>query len=204
MTLTESHVKNAALFWFSEQGYAVAHGPEIAPGEPAAERDSFAGVVLEGRLRAAIYRLNPGMPGEALEEAQRKVLRLATPSLVQTNRAFHDLLRNGVDVEYARPDGSTKHDKVWLLDFADAGANDWLAVNQFTVIENQHNRRPDIVVFVNGLPLALIELKNATDEDATIWSAYAQLQTYKAEIPGLMAYGRAPANWTLFYESLVE
>jgi type I restriction enzyme R subunit len=163
----------------------------MAPGETAAERDSFGEVVLVGRLREALRQLNPAIPEEAREEALRKVLRVATPSLLQTNRAFHRLLRDGVDVEYARPDGSTKHDKAWLVDFSDVRANDWLAVNQFTVIEGQHNRRPDIVLFINGLPLALIELKNAADEDATIWSAYAQLQTYKAEIPSLLAYNAA-------------
>ena len=183
MSLTESIVEDAALTWFGELGYAVGHGPQMAPGEPAAERDSFGEVVLVGRLHEALRQLNPTIPEEAREEALRKVLRVATPSLVQTNRAFHRLLRDGVDVEYARPDGSTKHDKAWLVDFSDVRANDWLAVNQFTVIEGQHNRRPDNVVFINGLPLALIELKNAADEDATIWSAYAQLQTYKAEVP---------------------
>ena len=191
MSLTESIVEDAALTWFGELGYEVGHGPHLAPGEPAAERESFGEVVLVGRLRAAMRKINPLIPEEAREEALRKVLRVATPSLVQTNRAFHRMLRDGVDVEYARPDGSTKHDKVWLVDFADPEANDWLAVNQFTVIEGQQNRRPDIVVFVNGLPLSLIELKNAADEDATIWSAYAQLQTYKAEIPGLLAYNAA-------------
>ena len=191
MSLTESIVEDAALTWFGELGYAVGHGPQMAPGEPAAERDSFSEVVLVERLREALRLLNPGIPEEAREDALRKVLRVATPSLVQTNRAFHRLLRDGVDVEYARPDGSTKHDKAWLVDFSDVRANDWLAVNQFTVIEGQHNRRPDIVVFINGLPLALIELKNAADEDATIWSAYAQLQTYKAEIPSLLAYNAA-------------
>jgi type I restriction enzyme R subunit len=190
-SLTESIVEDAALTWFGELGYAVGHGPQMAPGEPAAERDSFGEAVLVGRLREALRQLNPAIPEEAREEALRKVLRVATPSLVQTNRAFHRLLRDGVDVEYARPDGSTKHDKAWLVDFSDVRANDWLAVNQFTVIEGQHNRRPDIVVFINGLPLALIELKNAADEDATIWSAYAQLQTYKAEIPSLLAYNAA-------------
>jgi type I restriction enzyme R subunit len=189
--LTESIVEDAALTWFGELGYAVGHGPQMAPGEPAAERDSFGEVVLVGRLREALRQLNPTLPEEAREEALRKVLRVATPSLVQTNRAFHRLLRDGVDVEYARPDGSTKHDKAWLVDFSDVRANDWLAVNQFTVIEGQHNRRPDIAIFVNGLPLALIELKNAADEDATIWSAYAQLQTYKAEVPSLLAYNAA-------------
>lgn len=191
MSLNESIVEDATLEWFGELGYAVGHGPHLAPGESAAERESFSEVVLVGRLSEAILRLNPAIPEEAREDALRKVLRVATPSLVQTNRAFHRLLRDGVDVEYARPDGSTKHDKAWLVDFSDVRANDWLAVNQFTVIEGQHNRRPDIVVFVNGLPLGLIELKNAADEKATIWSAYAQLQTYKAEVPSLLAYNAA-------------
>ncbi len=189
--LNESTVEDAALSWFDELGYAVGHGPDIAPGEPAAERDSFAEVVLAGRLREAIRHLNRAIPEEAREEALRKALRVATTSLVQTNRAFHRMLRDGVDVEYARPDGSIKGDKARLVDFADVRANDWLVLNQFAVIEAQHNRRPDVVVFVNGLPLALIELKNAADEDATIWSAYAQLQTYKAEVPSLLHYNAA-------------
>jgi hypothetical protein len=189
--LNESIVEDAALEWFGELGYAVGHGPHLAPGEPAAERDSFSEVVLVGRLREAIRRLNPAIPEEAREEALRKVLRVGTPSLTQTNRAFHRMLRDGVPVEYPRPDGSIAGDHVRLVDFGDVRANDWLAVNQFTVIEGQHNRRPDIVVFVNGLPLGLIELKNAADEDATIWSAYAQLQTYKAEIASLLHYNAA-------------
>jgi type I restriction enzyme, R subunit len=191
MSLNESIVEDAALEWFGELGYAVGHGPHLAPGEPAAERDSFGEVVLIGRLREAIRKLNPAIPEEAREEALRKVLRVGTPALVQTNRAFHRMLRDGVPVEYARPDGSIAGDHVRLVDFDDVRANDWLAVNQFTVIEGQHNRRPDIVVFLNGLPLGLIELKNAADEDATIWSAYAQLQTYKAEIPTLLHYNAA-------------
>ena len=160
----------------------------MAPGEPAAERASFAEVVLAGRLSDAIQRLNPNIPAEAQEEARRKVLRLDAASFLGNNRSFHRMLRDGVEVEYKRPDGSIAGDRVHLVDFADAKANDWLAVNQYTVIEGQHNRRPDIVVFVNGLPLAVLELKNAADEDATIWSAYAQLQTYKAEIPSLLHY----------------
>ena len=191
MSLNESIVEDAALEWFGELGYAVGHGPHLAPGEPAAERDSFSEVVLVGRLREAIRRLNPAIPEEAREEALRKVLRVGTPSLTQTNRAFHRMLRDGVPVEYPRPDGSIAGDHVRLVDFGDVRANDWLAVNQFTVIEGQHNRRPDIVVFVNGLPLGLIELKNAADEDATIWSAYAQMQTYKAEIASLLHYNAA-------------
>ncbi|MEI6493048.1 MAG: HsdR family type I site-specific deoxyribonuclease, partial [Verrucomicrobiota bacterium] len=191
MSLNESIVEDAALEWFAELGYAVGHGPHLAPGEPAAERQSFGQVVLVGRLREAIRRLNPAIPEEAREEALRKLLRVGTPSLTQTNRAFHRMLRDGVPVEYPRPDGSIAGDHVQLVDFDDPRANDWLAVNQFTVIEGQNNRRPDVVVFVNGLPLGLIELKNASDENATIWSAYAQLQTYKAEIPSLLHYNAA-------------
>ncbi len=188
MTINESLIEEATLQWFGELEYAALHGPMLAPGEPAAERDSFGDVVLVGRLREAIRRLNPAMPEEAREDAVRKVLRVATPSLTQTNRAFHTMLRDGVPVEYSRPDGSIAGDHARLVDFSDPAANDWLAANQFTVIEGQHNRRPDIVIFVNGLPLGLIELKNAADEDATIWSAYAQLQTYKAQIPSLLNY----------------
>jgi type I restriction enzyme R subunit len=191
MSLNESIVEDAALEWFGELGYAVGHGPQLAPGEPAAERESFGEVVLVGRLREAIRRLNPAIPEEAREEALRKVLRVGTPSLTQTNRAFHRMLRDGVPVEYPRPDGSIAGDHVRLVDFGDVRANDWLVVNQFTVIEGQNNRRPDIVVFINGLPLGLIELKNAADEDATVWSAYAQLQTYKAEIASLLHYNAA-------------
>ncbi len=191
MSLTESILEAATLEWFGNLGYAIGHGPDIAPGEPAAERNSFGEVVLVGRLRAAIRQLNPTIPEEAREEALRKVLRVVTPSLSQTNRAFHRMLRDGVEVEYARPDGSIAGDHVRLVHFGNADANDWLAVNQFTVIDGQHNRRPDIVIFLNGLPLGLIELKNAADEEATIWSAYSQVQTYKAEIPSLLNYNAA-------------
>ncbi|MCS6244745.1 MAG: DEAD/DEAH box helicase family protein [Opitutus sp.] len=209
MSLNEAIVEDAALGWFAELGYAVGHGPHLAPGEPAAERAGFGDVVLVERLREAIRKLNRSIPEEAREEALRKVLRVGTPSLVQTNRAFHRMLRDGVEVEYiqdepspqpsptgrgrseAEGEGQRRWDIVRLVEFDDAQANDWLAVNQFTVIEGQHNRRPDIVVFVNGLPLGLIELKNAVDEDATIWSAYAQLQTYKAEIASLLHYNAA-------------
>lgn len=191
MPLNEATVEDAALGWFEELGYAVGHGPHLAPGEPAAEREGFADVVLAGRLSEAVRRLNPDIPDDAREEALRKVMRVATPSLTQTNRVFHKMLRDGVDVEYRRSDGSIAGDHVRLIDFTDRFANDWLVVNQFTVIEGQHNRRPDLVIFVNGMPLGLIELKNAADEDTTIWSAYAQIQTYKAEIPSLLNYNAA-------------
>ena len=191
MSLNESIVEEAALEWFDVLGYSIGHGPHLAPGEPAAERISFGDVVLAGRLREAIRQLNLAIPEEAREEAMRKVLRVGTPSLTQTNRAFHRMLRDGVPVEYPRADGSIAGDHVRLVEFNSVKANDWFAVSQFTVIEGQHKRRPDIVIFLNGLPLGLIELKNAADEDATIWSAYAQLQTYKAEIPSLLNYNAA-------------
>ncbi|HQH54763.1 MAG TPA: type I restriction endonuclease subunit R, partial [Candidatus Hydrogenedentes bacterium] len=186
--VTESILEEAVLEWLEGLGYAVAHGPDIAPGERAAERLDYAEVLLEKRLRAALERLNPDLPYEAIDAAVRKVTRLPAPALVGNNHAFHRMLVNGVDVEYRNPDGGVSYDKAHLLDFADADNNDWLAVNQFTVIEDNHQRRPDIVVFVNGLPLAIFELKNPADENATVWMAYNQLQTYKHQIPSLLAY----------------
>ncbi|MFM7235947.1 MAG: type I restriction endonuclease, partial [Cyanobium sp.] len=129
MTLTEALIEEAALGWFQELGYAVLAGPQLAPGEPSAERQSFSDVVLVERLRAAIRQLNTAIPEEAREEALRKLLRLATPSMLQTNRAFHRLLREGVPVEYPRADGSLAGDLVRLVDFTSASANDWLVVN---------------------------------------------------------------------------
>jgi type I site-specific restriction-modification system R (restriction) subunit len=191
MSLNESIVEDAALEWFGELGYSCLGAEALTPTLSQGERESYGEVVLVGRLREAIRRLNPAIPDEAWEEALRKVLRVGTPSLTQTNRAFHRMLRDGVPVEYPRPDGSIAGDHVRLVDFGEVRANDWLAVNQFTVIEGQHNRRPDIVVFVNGLPLGLIELKNAADENTDIWAAYRQLQTYKAQITSLLNYNAA-------------
>ena len=163
------------------------NGPDIAPGESAAERDSFQQVILVGRFREAIAQLNPKIPADALDDAFRRATRTETPSLIENNRRFHRLLADGVDVEY-QADGRTIHDKVWLIDFANPANNDWLAVNQYTVIEDKHNRRPDVVLFVNGLPLVVIELKNAADENATTRKAFDQLQTYKLQLPALMTY----------------
>jgi type I restriction enzyme, R subunit len=189
--LDESVVEEAALGWFGELGYAVADGRSMAPGESGVARESFGAVVLTSVLRGAIARLNPGIPEDAREEALRKVLRIGTASLVPSNRAFHRMLRDGVPVEYPRGDGSIAGDHVRLIDVDSLEANEWLAVNQFTVVEGQYTRRPDIVIFVNGLPLGLIELKNAADEEATIWTAYSQVQTYKSEIPALLQYNAA-------------
>src|SRR5271166_4386398 len=186
--ITELTVEEAALSWLQSLGYATVEGPGIAPGEPAPERSDFGEMVLKNRLHAALARLNPGVPNPVLEEALRKVTRIETPSLVENNRRFHRLLTDGVDVEYRRPDGSIAGDKVWLFDFSHPERNDWLVVNQFTVIEGKQNRRPDLVVFVNGLPLAVIELKNPGDENATVKGAFNQLQTYKKDTPGLFAF----------------
>ena len=187
----ESVVEEAALEWLDGLGYAVKHGPDIAPDEPESERADYGQVVLVGRLRDALTALNPELPSEALDDAFRKVTALDNPALVAKNRVFHRMLVDGVEVEYRRPDGSIAGDRARLVDFDDLDANDWLAVNQFTVIESPHNRRPDIVVFVNGLPLAVVELKNAADENATIQSAFRQLQTYKTQISSLFAFNEA-------------
>ena len=188
-SFNESTIEEAAQEWFAELGYTILHGPDIAPDEPGAERVSFGDVVLVGRLKEAIERLNPEIPDEAKEDALRKVLRPDSPSPVGINRGFHKMLRDGVEVEYAREDGSIAGDHVRLVDYGDDPfANDWLVVSQMTVVENHHDRRPDLVVFVNGLPLAIIELKNAADEDATIWTAFHQLETYRHEIPSLFHY----------------
>jgi type I restriction enzyme R subunit len=191
---TESVVEEAALNWLGGLGYEVVHGPTIAPEESAAERESYDEVILAARLREALTRLNPGVTSDALDEALRRVARVDAADAVGRNRAFHTMLVDGVTVEQKRRDGSIGGVIVRLVDFDAPDNNDWLAVNQFTVTSggsSGHNRRPDIVVFVNGLPLAVIELKNATDEQATIWSAFKQLQTYKAEIPRLFAYNEA-------------
>jgi len=182
---TESHVEDAALEWLSGLGYAVVHGPAIAPDGPTGERVSYDQVLLVSRLRAALERLNPHLPAETLEEVLRKLHQTETPSLVEENRRLHRYMVEGVPVEIAREDGSIGGDVARLIDFANTEANDWLAVNQYTVIENQNNRRPDVVLFINGLPLAVIELKNPGDENATLDGAYNQLQTYKDQIPSL-------------------
>ncbi|MBA3726364.1 MAG: type I restriction endonuclease subunit R [Armatimonadetes bacterium] len=186
--LTESTVEAAAISWFKDLAYGVAYAPHLAPGEIATERSSFADIVLVSRLRDAIARLNPTIPRDAFEEALGKVLRHDAPTLVANNRTFHRMLRDGVPVEYRRDDGSIAGDHVRLVDFDNPDANDWLAVNQFTVIEGQNNRRPDIVVFVNGLPLGILELKIPEDTDKWFGAAFNQIQTYKQEIPSLLHY----------------
>ncbi len=186
-------VEDAAHGWLDGIGYATVYGPDIAFDGPTPERSdpTYRDVVLEGRLRQALTRLNPDLPHEAIEDAYRKLTRTDAPSLVERNRAVHRLLVDGVTVEYRRTDGSIAGDQARVIDFNSPENNDWLAVNQFTVAEGQHVRRPDVVLFVNGLPLVVIELKNPADENATIWSAFHQLQTYQAQIPTLFGYNAA-------------
>ncbi|EQD47997.1 type i restriction enzyme hindviip r protein, partial [mine drainage metagenome] len=160
-------------------------GPDIAPDGKTPERKNWNDVILVGRLADAIDRLNPHFSSDAREDALRKVLRAESPSLVLSNRRFHEFLADGVDVETRSKEGRIAGDKAWLADFDHPENNDWLVVNQFAVIEDGHSRRPDLVVFLNGLPFAVFELKNPADEEATIWAAHRQLQTYQVEIPAL-------------------
>ncbi len=186
-TFSESIVEDAALAWLQAIGWQVAHGPDIAPDTPLAERQDYGEVILTQRLRDALARLNPELPAEVLEDAFRKLARPEGADLIQQNRMLHRLIVDGVTIEYRTSDGGIRGSQVRVIDFEDSENNDLLAVNQFTVSENRHTRRPDIVLFVNGLPLAVFELKNAADEETTIWTAFQQLQTYQAEIPSLFS-----------------
>ena len=184
---TESVVEQAALAWLESVGWRVVNGAEIAPCAPDAERESHGQVVLERRLRDALARNNPKLPSDALDDALRRILRPEGVDPIPRNRSLHRLIVDGVTVEYRDDDGGIRGAQAAAIDFDRPEANDWLAVNQFTVAENKHARRPDIVLFVNGLPLGVIELKNAAGETATVGSAFRQLWTYQAEIPSLFA-----------------
>ena len=186
-TINESVVEEAALEWLAGLGWQTVYGPDIAPDTPNAERSDYDQVALERRLRDALAELNPGLPTTAVDDAFRKLTHPEGPTLEARNRAFHHMLVDGVTVEYRTSDGDIRGAQARVVDFDSPSNNDWLAVNQFTVTENKYNRRPDVVLFVNGLPLCIIELKNPADEDATIWTAWQQLQTYKAELSNLFA-----------------
>jgi type I restriction enzyme R subunit len=209
---TESVVEEACLQYFGQLDYTYLPAPEIASDGLFAERADYSEVILKQRLRAALIKINKKIPAAAIDEAVRKVTRTDTPTLIVNNRAFHKMLTDGVDVQFRNKDGRVVTDKVWLVDFNDINSNDWLVVNQFTVAENHVNRRPDLVVFVNGLPLSVIELKNPADHQATVRSAYNQFQTYKAQVPCLFTtnavlvisdghdarMGTLSANWERF------
>ena len=183
--VVESVVEKAALGWLGEIGWQTVYGPDVEPEKLGAERDDFSEVVPTRRLTAALERINPQLSPGAIDAAVRAVLRVESPSLIENNRRFHKLLVDGVDVEVKQRDGSTRGDKAWLVDFEHPEANDCLAVNQFTVLQDKMNRRPDIVLFVNGLPLGVMELKSPSDEKATAHTAFKQFQTYEQQISNL-------------------
>ena len=185
--LTESAIEDLAIELFKSLGYQHLYGPDSAPEGKHPERSSFEDVILVNRLRDAVKKINPHVPQQALEDAIRQVLRFPSQELIANNQSFHRLLTEGVKISYHK-DGSERGDLVWLIDFKNPENNEFVVVNQFVVIENHQNKRPDVVLFVNGLPLVVIELKNAADENATIQSAYNQIQTYKQAIPGFFTY----------------
>jgi len=171
--LYESEIEQIALdILHDDNGYAVAFGPELSEG--ARKEREYSEVVLHDRLREAIDRLNPVIPVEAREEAAKKAQRSVSVNLLENNEAFHRMLTDGIDVKSSNGDGKTKTDKVWLVDFANPDNNEFLAVNQYTVLENHNNKRPDVVLLVNGLPLVVMELKNAADENADVKAAFNQ------------------------------
>ena len=189
--MTEDQLEQEALGWLAEVGYTTRYGPDLAPDGASPERADYRQVVLVDRLRAAIERLNPAMPATARADALAQVLDLGDPVLLSANRRFHKLLVGGVAVD-CQVDGDgfseTRGDFASLIDWADPAKNEWLAVSQFSITGPKHTRRPDIILFINGLPLVLLELKNPADEGADIWKAYQQIQTYKEQIPDVFEY----------------
>lgn len=203
--ISEDHIEQVIIQEFIELGYQYINGTDISPDGSMPERE-YNEVVLKNRLQEAIAKLNPTIPYEAQEEALRKVLRSDSPELFQNNYQFHKYLTEGVDVEY-RKKNKIAGDKVWLIDYKTPSNNEFLVINQFTVIEGNTNKRPDVILFVNGLPLVVIELKNAADENATVYSAFNQLQTYKQTIPSLFQYNAlliASDGWDALYGSLTS
>ena len=187
--ITESHVEETALAILEDIGYQILHGPDITEGGPNPER-KYSDVILTERLRKALAKINPKIPAEEREKALKQILRTSSQNMAVNNSDFHKMAVDGVDIEY-RKDSRIVGDKVWLFDFDKPENNEFLAINQFTIIENRgniENRRPDIILFVNGIPLVIIELKNIADEDTTIKDAFNQFQTYKLLIPGIFRY----------------
>nr|QNO52269.1 hypothetical protein BPDGFPMF_00028 [Methanosarcinales archaeon ANME-1 ERB6] len=185
--ITESAIEELAIDLLEKQSYQYIYAPDIAPDSETPERNSFEDVLLVERLKKAVGRINPTIPADAREDAIKQILRLNSPEPIANNEAFHRMLTEGIKVSYHK-DGADRGDLVWLMDFKNPDNNEFIVSNQFTVIENNRNKRPDIILFVNGLPLVVIELKNPADENATVKSAFKQLQTYKQAIPGLFTY----------------
>lgn len=185
--ITESDIEQLAIELLEKQGWQYIYGPDIACDGSSPERESYSDVLLKGRLRNKVYEVNAGIPAEAIEQALKEIIRSDSTDLLSNNEKFHKLLTDGIEVEY-RKDDVVRGDKVWIIDFDNPNNNEFLVCNQFTIIENNINKRPDIILFVNGLPLVVIELKNAADEHATVRKAFDQIRTYKESIPGLFRY----------------
>ena len=185
--ITESAIEEFAIELLEKQGYEYIYAPDIAPDSDTPQRASFEDVLLIDRLSAAVARINPDLPADARTDAVKQIQRLTSPELISNNEAFHRMLTEGITVNYQK-DGHKRGDLVWLIDFNNPENNDFVVSNQFTVIEEGVNKRPDVILFINGLPLVVIELKNPADENATVKSAFKQLQTYKYAIPGLFTY----------------
>ena len=193
--ITENSIEEFAIELLEKLGYESVYGPDIAPdnefstsfGATSDKRESYEQVLLNNRLRKALKRINRNMPADVLEDAIKEIQRIHSPELLTNNETFHRFLTEGIPVS-KRVDGEDRGDLVWLIDFKNPYNNDFLVVNQFTVVENNHPKRPDIVLFVNGIPLVVIELKNAADENASIRMAFKQIETYKALIPTLFTY----------------
>ncbi len=185
--ITEFEIEQYAVDLLESQGYTYIYGPDIAPDSEIPTRHSFEDVLLLEKLRNAVARINPTIPADAREDAIKQIQRISSPELIANNESFHRMLTEGIKVTYQK-DEESRGDLVWLIDFNEPEKNDFVVCNQFTIIENNVNKRPDVILFVNGLPLVVIELKNATDENATVHSAFKQLQTYKQAIPTLFTY----------------
>ena len=185
--ITENHIETFAIETLQSLGWQYIHGLSVAPGAEKAERESFEQIILIQRLRKAVGILNPSIPNDVLNQAVQKVLRIYSPDLLHNNESFHSLLIEKVKIPYQQ-DGFERSYEVALIDFDNTANNEFLVINQYTIVEKNQNKRPDLLLFVNGIPLVIIELKNAADEKATIQKAYDQLQTYKATIPSLFTY----------------
>ena len=187
MKITESEIEEFSIELLEKLGYQYIYAPDIAPDGKKPERESFEDILFIERLQEAVGRINPKVPAEAREEAVKQIQRLNSPELIANNEAFHRMLTEGINVTYQK-EGNSRGDLVWLIDFNNPGNNDFIVANQFTVVENGINKRPDVILFVNGIPLVVIELKNAVDENATVRTAFKQIQTYKQVIPSLFTY----------------
>jgi len=187
MKIMASSIENLTIELLENYGYQYIYGPNIAPGSETPERSSFEDIILQGKLKIAVARINPTIPASAQEDAIRQAQRLNSPDLTTNNEAFHRMLTEGINVTYQKGENS-RGDLVWLIDFDNPENNDYVVVNQYTIIENHSNKRPDVILFINGIPLVLMELKNPTSENTTVHSAFNQLQTYKQTIPSLFAY----------------